>query len=285
MILKVRNWDKFQHYKDRRPPWIKLHFAILSSKDWVMLSDSERVLAIACMLVASQSDLDPGCFEADPDYIKRVAYLNTDPDFKPLIDQGFLRVVKADDSERKHLLSDARTEAEAEADSANADGEPSLERQVWSKGLEALARISGKSETQCRTLLGKWRKDHDDSAVLSAVMEAERQAVSDPAAWITATLKARCPAGRSKVVDLYREILVPDLPDVIDLDADRKRQIGELSNGQLKSMDQWRAFFDVVADSEVLTGRKPWRNGEVKAVDFDFLLKHGVKIMEGKYDD
>jgi hypothetical protein len=165
------------------------------------------------------------------------------------------------------------------------DGEPSLEQQVWSIGLSTLSRISGKAESSCRTLLGKWRKAHDDSAVLAAIIDAERQAVSDPAAWVTATLKARCPEGRSKVVDLYREILVPTLPDVIDLDAERKRRIGELSSGQLNTMDQWRVFFDAVSESPVLTGRKPWRNGETKAVDFDFLLKHGVKIMEGKYDD
>lgn len=116
MILKIRNWEKFQHYKDRRPPWIKLHFSMLSSKDWVMFNDSERVLAVASMLLASQSDLEPGCFEADPEYIKRVAYLNSEPNFKPLIDNGFLEVVQADDSERKHLLAEFRPETEAETE-------------------------------------------------------------------------------------------------------------------------------------------------------------------------
>lgn len=112
MILKVRNWEKFQHYKDRKPPWIKLHFSLLTSKDWVMLTDSERVLAIACMLVASHSDLDSGCFEADADYIKRLAYLNNDPDFKPLVQHGFLEIVEADASERKQMLAKATTETE-----------------------------------------------------------------------------------------------------------------------------------------------------------------------------
>ena len=32
----VRNWRKFQHYTDRNPPWIKLHFEMLSSADWVV---------------------------------------------------------------------------------------------------------------------------------------------------------------------------------------------------------------------------------------------------------
>jgi hypothetical protein len=84
---RVRNWLNFQHYRDRNPPWIKLHFALLSSRDWVQLDDASRVLAIACMLIASRND---GVVPDDSEYLKRVAYLNSVPDFKPLIDCGFL---------------------------------------------------------------------------------------------------------------------------------------------------------------------------------------------------
>lgn len=114
MILRIRNWGKYQHYKDRCPPWIKLHFQLLSSRDWVALADASRVLAVACMLVASQSDGEPGEFEADPAYLKRVAYLNSEPDFKPLINCGFLEVVDgvlADASGCKRMQAKATTEA------------------------------------------------------------------------------------------------------------------------------------------------------------------------------
>ncbi len=29
MNYRIKNWDKFQHFKNRRPPWIKLHREIL----------------------------------------------------------------------------------------------------------------------------------------------------------------------------------------------------------------------------------------------------------------
>ena len=132
MILKVRNWEKFQHYKDRRPPWIKLHFALLTSKDWVMLNDSERVLAIACMLLASQSDLDSGCFDADPEYIKRVAYLNTTPNFKPLILHGFLEIINVNASERKQMLANVTTETETDT-----EGETDTEKRKNSVGSKS----------------------------------------------------------------------------------------------------------------------------------------------------
>lgn len=93
-ILRIKNWQEFQHYKNRGPYWIKLHFRILSSKDWVNSSDSDRVLIIACMLVASQSKETDGRFEADPDYFQRVAYLEHKPNFKSLISNGFLETLE-----------------------------------------------------------------------------------------------------------------------------------------------------------------------------------------------
>jgi len=113
---RVKNWDKYQHYKDRNPPWIKLHFEILSSEDWVMLDDPSRVLAIACMLIASRND---GNVPDNPAYVQRVAYLNKKPDFKPLVSCGFLEPgpdMLADASRCKQMQADARPETEAETE-------------------------------------------------------------------------------------------------------------------------------------------------------------------------
>lgn len=84
---RIRNWSRYQHYQNRCPPWIKLHYELLSSRDWVMLADASRVLAVASMLLASRND---GTVPADPDYVQRVAYLHEPPDFQPLVDIGFL---------------------------------------------------------------------------------------------------------------------------------------------------------------------------------------------------
>ena len=89
-MLRVKNWERFQHYRDRNPPWIKLHFSLISSSDWVALEDASRVLAVACMLIASRNE---GQIDGSPTglaYLKRVAYLNSEPELKPLIECGFL---------------------------------------------------------------------------------------------------------------------------------------------------------------------------------------------------
>lgn len=104
--LIIKNWEKFQHYKDRNPPWIKLHFEILSSRDWVMFDDASRALAIAIMLIASK---DGGQIPYDEPYLCRMIYRDK-IDLNPLINSGFLEVL----AERKHMQAEFRPEKEAE---------------------------------------------------------------------------------------------------------------------------------------------------------------------------
>lgn len=108
--FKVRNWEQFQHYKDRNPPWIKLHFALLASEDWVTLDDASKLLAVVCMLIASRNQ---GLVPNNPAYLKRVAYLDKLPKLKPLIDSGFLQIPQAKDSAAQ---ADARPETETDTE-------------------------------------------------------------------------------------------------------------------------------------------------------------------------
>lgn len=87
---RIVEWSRYQHYKDRDPPWIKLHRDLLTSQTWVMLPDAGRALAVACMLVAAGTE---NRIPADPNYLKRRAYLNKDPDFAALVEVGFLELV------------------------------------------------------------------------------------------------------------------------------------------------------------------------------------------------
>jgi len=121
--IRIRNWREFQQYKDRFPPWIKLHKEILQSEDWVLWNDRSRVLAIALMLLASRTE--EGTVPLNPDYIKRVAYLNNDPDFDPLISCGFIEIV-GDASEPYTTQASRTTEAEAEAETEKRRGEISF---------------------------------------------------------------------------------------------------------------------------------------------------------------
>ena len=85
--LKVKNWDKFQHYKHRSPPWIKLHQSLLSDYDFQCLRDASKAHLILLWLWASNHD---GAVPNDPLYLKRCLGLRSAPDLKGFIKQGFL---------------------------------------------------------------------------------------------------------------------------------------------------------------------------------------------------
>lgn len=106
-FFRIRNWEKYQHYKHRNPPWIKIHFELLSSQDWVNANESTRNLMIVCILIASRND---GNLAADEHYLKRVSHMRKLPNFKPLIESGFLEILQADAST---LRTNATPEAEA----------------------------------------------------------------------------------------------------------------------------------------------------------------------------
>ena len=52
--MRIKNWAKFQHFKNRRPPWIKLHREILDQRDINVISDRSFRVLINCWLLASE---------------------------------------------------------------------------------------------------------------------------------------------------------------------------------------------------------------------------------------
>lgn len=54
MILTPKDWKSFQHYRDRNPPWIKLHKSLLDNWEFQCLPDASRALAPMLWLLASE---------------------------------------------------------------------------------------------------------------------------------------------------------------------------------------------------------------------------------------
>lgn len=55
MVLRVKDWARFQHYKHRRPPWIRLHRSLLDDPTWHGLPLASRALAPMLWLLASET--------------------------------------------------------------------------------------------------------------------------------------------------------------------------------------------------------------------------------------
>lgn len=54
-VVRIPNWSEFQHYKERNPPWIKLHRKILNKREWHTLSGEAAKLLVELWLIASES--------------------------------------------------------------------------------------------------------------------------------------------------------------------------------------------------------------------------------------
>ena len=82
---------------------------------------------------------------------------------------------------------------------------------LFAKGLQTLARITGKTPDSCRSLVGRWLKSANDEAihVLAAIEDAERNRVADPVAWINRAIQSKFTDGKPKrtVQDAARDLL------------------------------------------------------------------------------
>lgn len=63
MRIRPKNWSDFQHYKGRRPPWIKLHRDLLDNYEFQCLPLASRALAPMLWLLASEDEA--GWIDAD----------------------------------------------------------------------------------------------------------------------------------------------------------------------------------------------------------------------------
>lgn len=88
--MKVKNWQEFQHYKDRAPPWVKLHKTLLDDYEYQSLPVASRALAPMLWLLASEHA--SGEIDADPQKIGfrlRLSVQEVDDALAPLMAAKF----------------------------------------------------------------------------------------------------------------------------------------------------------------------------------------------------
>lgn len=117
MSLRVKNWSKFQHYKDRCPPWIKLHREVMNDMAFMALTLEQRAVLMFVWVLAAEGDGEV------PDDPKVIAWRLRVPtvDLESLVSAGFLERTLADasrcspETERETEESRDREEAEQNA--------------------------------------------------------------------------------------------------------------------------------------------------------------------------
>lgn len=115
MRLIPNRWADFQHYKDRAPPWIRLHRKLLDNKDFHRLPVESRALAPMLWLLASES-VD-GVIDATYDDLAfrlRSDERSIEQAIRPLLERGFFRLERdaSDTLAPRQQLAVPETEAE-----------------------------------------------------------------------------------------------------------------------------------------------------------------------------
>jgi hypothetical protein len=114
MIGQVKNWAEFQHYKDRSPPWIKLHRGLLDDFNFTSLPLASKALAPLVWLLAAESC--DGSVSLDPAWLAwrlRIDQSDVEAGLSPLIERGFLTAASKTLAKRKQVAI-PETEAERE---------------------------------------------------------------------------------------------------------------------------------------------------------------------------
>ena len=130
MLLQPKNWAVFQHYKDRCPPWIKLHRDLLNDRAFMRLPIASKAIAPMLWLLASESK--DGVFDGSLDelvfrlHITKKEYQDG---IKPLIDNDFFVLVSGVLAERKQTaIPETETEGETETETDAPEG---VSIEVW----------------------------------------------------------------------------------------------------------------------------------------------------------
>ncbi len=128
-FLSIKNFEKYQHYKHRNPPWIKLHLELLDDVDFLRMPDASKWHYVGLLLLASRHE---NSIQADRDYIKNRLGLTTDLDVNARFIRGHVLASKASKTlPTKLVLGGSETEAEksreeTEGETAQAPPSPTV---------------------------------------------------------------------------------------------------------------------------------------------------------------
>ena len=87
IYCRVVNLGKYQHYKERRPPWVKLHRTVFSDYAFSRLQDASKAHLMLLWLLASEYENQ---LPFDAEWIGRKIDANTPVDLDELVSAGFL---------------------------------------------------------------------------------------------------------------------------------------------------------------------------------------------------
>ncbi len=119
MRIRPQGWSTFQHYRDRRPLWIKLHRGLLDDFEFHCLPVASKALAPMLWLLASEEEggwIDADCRKLG--FRLRMEPSDVDEALRPLVSAHFFEAEQMGGkalAEAEHVANDALAEPERSA--------------------------------------------------------------------------------------------------------------------------------------------------------------------------
>lgn len=214
-FFRVRNFERFQHYTDRRPPWIKLYRDLWDDPRFHDLSVAHRYMLIALFVVASQHE---NLVPFNDKWLRSKLMVNQAIPLQLFIDTGWLELAEQDASKalaagemlaerypsraravypnketetdidisaRLHVAPEP--EREAESDEKLPFGEFGMARMTKAEHGRLITRLNGLSERYIERF-DRWVKEAPD-AKHAGVKRKDRNAYASILAWYDRDLK------------------------------------------------------------------------------------------------
>ena len=129
-FFSIKNFSRFQHYKKRKPSWIKLYYDLLDDEDYISMTVASQHHYMTLLMIAGCKDNRIPC---DPEYLRKVMRLSTIPDLRELFIKGFLLASRKHHASillapcKQNAMSETETETETETEGDNGCTELAVE--------------------------------------------------------------------------------------------------------------------------------------------------------------
>lgn len=194
--LRVRNWDKFQQYKDRGPKWIKLYRDLIRNYSWTSLDDASRGHLISIWLLAAELG---NKIPYDAAWIAKQISAFKKIDLKQLVTAGFLDPYETvqnctDDKEQPYETVPRERVEKSREEEIREETEFRATQDSFSEFWEAYPRKVGRAAAA--RVWKKLNPDADLAALIVAAVHRQRtcrdwlrdggQFIPHPTTWLNA---------------------------------------------------------------------------------------------------
>ena len=262
MALRVRNWDRHQHFTRRRPTWIKLHHRLLDDGVYADLPVESRALLPMIWLFASE--FEGGVIDrSNRDTAKRIgwpleAYLRA---LIPLSDALFV-FLDGENADDPLIFTVQPFENKEKSEVTPKNSPVRLNKPSESQRVRDTEKSLSNGDTE-----SLMRADKENS---TGLFDGEEDASRGDAT--------------ARAIEFWNDMAGQvGLSKAMRVTGPRRaKMLARLRD--VRGLDGWKAVLAKIAASDFLSGRKP---GSDFQATFDWILKPAnlQKTMEGNYDN